>query len=218
MSGRQDVFPRDEAAAAELPSVVEELSNPGPLALVSVPASPDLGSGLILPLHLLGHPAGLAVVPDGEVAAHSTLARTGPSREGSLGHRSLGHRSLGHRSLGDRSLGRGWLDWLNWLDRLDWLRLGLDWLGLLPDRLLGLLPVWLLRRLGLAPSWLLWWLGLAPPWLARPSRLLDPRLAELAGVLGGPRVLLLGCLGNPPVGASPRVIRGLAEGQPGLER
>ena len=74
VGGSEDVLPGDEAATAELPAVVEEGGDPGPLALVGVPAAHNLRAGLILALHLLGDPA-VAVVADGEVAADTTLSR-----------------------------------------------------------------------------------------------------------------------------------------------
>ena len=74
VGGSEDVLPGNEAATAELPAVVEEGGDPGPLALVGVPAAHNLRPGLILALHLLGDPA-VAVVANGEVAADTTLSR-----------------------------------------------------------------------------------------------------------------------------------------------
>ena len=42
VGGGEDVLPGDEAAATELPAVVEESSNPRPLTLVGVPAAHNL--------------------------------------------------------------------------------------------------------------------------------------------------------------------------------
>ena len=42
VGGGEDVFPGDQTASAELPTIVEEGSDPGPLALVGVPTAHNL--------------------------------------------------------------------------------------------------------------------------------------------------------------------------------
>ena len=92
MGSSQDVAVSDERAATELPAVVEQSSNPGPLALVSRPAvhHPEGVLPVVVdPLLLLGHGA-VAVVSDGVIfptAAATRVAGAGPG--GTLGRGGL---------------------------------------------------------------------------------------------------------------------------------
>ena len=88
VGGCEDVLPGNKGATTELSAILEQGSNPGPLALVCWPPVDHLEGVLVVvvePLLLLGHSAVL-IVSDGVIFANTAGVRVGGAgSRGSLG-------------------------------------------------------------------------------------------------------------------------------------